>query len=994
MTFTAPIVCSGKIIKAGKGTLKMNVACPDMTGGLRIDNGGWRIGDAGGFGTGTVTINGGAAQFDLADATTHVANDFVITKPTISSSQLQDEEPTRATQKTESVHLYFIRTASLDGSVTSANVNFRINGERFNDSSSAQWATINLYGEVNAGASATIYTYGGTLGCYARLHFYNKLTCGTLDTGNAYSGCGDVYLHAANAIGYCKLNAANVHLGDKEALTPRIFHQSCWDAGRGSVKIETPHVRMAAVSSNQGRSSSDDYPSGSGKTGATIVATPEAATLEVTGLDANYMTYARLQGQLTFLLNAEAYPNFKETFDWVTSSTTGDIIVSNGTLRVQRGAGFPSVKTVVVGPNGAFEHASANGLQAVTRLVIDGKFTLEDGFKSPFTDGQVALELGPNALLKIPEGMVLNLLSCTVDGEVREGRLSAANCPQVTGGVLYAKVNNPRTATWTGGGADDLLGTGGNWEGDETPDLLSGAVVPTFASSGVKADVDGPVKFAGLDFTAPDGFTLAAADADASLEVGDSGVKAAAAASGKVYYDVQPPTTFIGAQKWELQTNAYVRFRNASILGGSRLDFKGQRGHAMFEGETTLSGGAYVSNQYLHVSGRVKGAGEPVMEPQSSGSDKAITVCYRAKLAGVSDDCGLVCSNATVELPLVLDVTMGVNGVRGLAHTTNDLMCPVVLDGYYSSLTAELGAEIRVRGGLISPLSVRPTGKGVVRVMDKPVVIAGTGVGWNHDEGTVSFDVAGNSFNYLCSGYYSGGSRRPVVAFGVDDAMTNGVLLAAYHYGYDAGPGAFYVHKDATDLSTIALNGTKQRPEYLYIGKQGVVTGDCPAEIEVTKGGVRGADVPQYGSGLAESYVGGEVNGWVKLSLSGAGSLTLTNKVFASYGDLEVSNGTLAFASDASWPNGTNLIVRGTGTLRIGQSKTFGNQAVLRFADSGKLSIPDGKRQKVAECWVGDTKVETGIYSAADLKEGDALYGHLTSGTLRVGKVGGLLLVR
>ena len=38
--------------------------------------------------------------------------------------------------------------------------------------------------------------------------------------------------------------------------------------------------------------------------------------------------------------------------------------------------------------------------------------------------------------------------------------------------------------------------------------------------------------------------------------------------------------------------------------------------------------------------------------------------------------------------------------------------------------------------------------------------------------------------------------------------------------------------------------------------------------------------------------------------------------------------------------------------------------------------------------------VDDGIYAAADLKEGDPLYGHLVGGTLHVGKFGALLIVR
>ena len=115
---------------------------------------------------------------------------------------------------------------------------------------------------------------------------------------------------------------------------------------------------------------------------------------------------------------------------------------------------------------------------------------------------------------------------------------------------------------------------------------------------------------------------------------------------------------------------------------------------------------------------------------------------------------------------------------------------------------------------------------------------------------------------------------------------------------------------------------------------------------------------------------------------------------YESCGDIEVAAGQMTFAANATWLNGTNVTVRGEGKLKVAAGGTFGKHAVLRFSESGTFELPAGERQKVAECWVNGVKVEDGIYSAADLKSGDPLYGHLMGGTLQVGKLGGLLLVR
>lgn len=67
---------------------------------------------------------------------------------------------------------------------------------------------------------------------------------------------------------------------------------------------------------------------------------------------------------------------------------------------------------------------------------------------------------------------------------------------------------------------------------------------------------------------------------------------------------------------------------------------------------------------------------------------------------------------------------------------------------------------------------------------------------------------------------------------------------------------------------------------------------------------------------------------------------------------------------------------------------------MLRIEDSGKVEIADGKRLKVAECWVGDTKIPDGAYTYANAPE--PLKEHLveTAGRLSVGRVGMMIFVR
>ena len=91
--------------------------------------------------------------------------------------------------------------------------------------------------------------------------------------------------------------------------------------------------------------------------------------------------------------------------------------------------------------------------------------------------------------------------------------------------------------------------------------------------------------------------------------------------------------------------------------------------------------------------------------------------------------------------------------------------------------------------------------------------------------------------------------------------------------------------------------------------------------------------------------------------------------MFESHGDIKVTNGVMEFAHNASWLNGTNVTVAGTGTLKLNSPTTFNKEhAVIRFADDGKIELPSGMTQVFAEGWDGDTQLRPGtIYTSANL---------------------------
>jgi hypothetical protein len=114
--------------------------------------------------------------------------------------------------------------------------------------------------------------------------------------------------------------------------------------------------------------------------------------------------------------------------------------------------------------------------------------------------------------------------------------------------------------------------------------------------------------------------------------------------------------------------------------------------------------------------------------------------------------------------------------------------------------------------------------------------------------------------------------------------------------------------------------------------------------------------------------------------------LTLAGAAVESYGDVTVTNGVLEFAADASWLNGTNVTVSGSGTLKINKANTFNREhAVIRFADNGTIDVPAGVTQVFAEGWDGDTPMR-GIYDAGNSSRVTG------GGAIQIGKLSGLIL--
>lgn len=83
---------------------------------------------------------------------------------------------------------------------------------------------------------------------------------------------------------------------------------------------------------------------------------------------------------------------------------------------------------------------------------------------------------------------------------------------------------------------------------------------------------------------------------------------------------------------------------------------------------------------------------------------------------------------------------------------------------------------------------------------------------------------------------------------------------------------------------------------------------------------------------------------------------------YQSCGDIEVTNGTMEFLPRTTWLNGTNVTVRGTGTLKLGGA-AFCREAVVNVADQGKVEIAAGVVQHCRKAYLNGVQLMPGRYT-------------------------------
>lgn len=685
-----------------------------------------------------------------------------------------------------------------------------------------------------------------------------------------------------------------------------------WGIRDGAIE-ESPAVSNTA----HGFTSEDDVEAQS----LTLCGTPAVNPMRFTG------TFYRRAG---LVWNPDA-ADAAFVFAKAVSHTTGELLVSNGVVRLVEGATFPRLSRldVAAGAQFAVEAGAGSGfmaqeaaLAAGGRVVVGKDVSL--AFNRATFDG-AALAPGPHTAATDPDWLSGDGLVYVVSG---------AGAPET-----------PFAATWTGVGADTLLATAANWEGGAAPDFETGGLTATFAAGGERATLaaDGFVRFAGLVFTRA--FTLdRAADATGRALLGAGGVQTPDADDARTY-EIAWPLAAAAPQTWYAAMNATLRW-TAPLSGFSARD----RIRVDGPGTQEFCAANTFPNDMTITNGTVRFVGDGAMGETVGTTDVDIRRVRLRFGGGVHARTLNLYSMPEGEKP---------NEVVFEGGTTNRFDGCVAFirpTGSHDAMRLQLGnaAEVVFAGGFRpNYVNISADGPAHLVVTNTPLT---TGDRLNFDSEALTVDLwtARNKVSGNTS-FWNSGRVRTRVPYALDAIAYNGNSTRV---------------KMESDAFTLDLCGNDQALGILH-GVAGTVTSDAPALLHLAQNHIP----PPYDNGkLTVPYLG-ITN---KVAFTGQAGISLDadaryadtfphvlTAASCSSGTVQVTRGRLTLAApDGAWTNAAAAVVKG-GTLVFEHGGAIGRQTDVFIEGGGVLELAAGVVQTCRDLFFDGVRQPIGTWGSS-----------------------------
>jgi autotransporter-associated beta strand protein len=794
-------------------------------------------------------------------------------------------------------------------------------------------------GTLNSSSGTATNILAGPIVCTAQPRF--QVGSGTLIVSGGVTQSDGGGLFVINSSSTMIFNTTPLSLGSKifytdaGGLTVLGVGGNTWSetmVAGGTLRLDAPNVLPAAASLRVGvgyqpsgtlnlngnsQTTSKLYP-GTVNAGTRTITSPSPAILTV-----NQSVDTTFDGSFTGAAGLCKTGAGKLTLTNAATSTTGSYIVSNGTLVVTAASTLGNSTNIFVA-GGTLELQNGTALSDVSTVaILDGGAKLKIG--AGLTEAVGRLYLGVTPGTKGTYGATGSGALVIDDAHFSgTGLLSVLQDPLII----------PTNYVWDATGPDTLLSTAANWAGDVAP-ALDGTSILSFGSGGSTATVNTNASPYGLIFNRDANFTVA--NGDGAVTLGLGGITAYAPTATARAYTLAEDVTLGTNQTWNVTNQVGGTTLTVSGVIGAGANVQGLMktgsGTLVLAGNNTFEG--VITNwcggiQIAHSNALGSTAGGTVINTAGASSAwlslyGGITLAEPLTFIGGSVNGGCVNNYG------------GTNTISGLITTAG---------GRY---VAGNGTVLNITGGVTGPnpfFVVNAQGPQGTIAFTKTPLNLGTGTFHTDSGGLTILGVASNKWGDTL---FTGGTLRMDAAY----AFPTSTLLKVGGVWY--GPSC-----------TLDLNGFDQTVANLSRAEPTpgtiVITSPTPATLTVNQSGNYGYD--------------GRFAGAVTLVKNGPGTLTLTNAATSTAGSFVVSNGTLVVGSDGTLGNNSkHIVVGGTGTLTLQNSKTLPDTAKLTVANGGgaKVNLAAGVNEAVGRLYLGDKQRRVGTYgstsSAAAVKD-------------------------
>ena len=761
----------------------------------------------------------------------------------------------------------------------------------FGNSNAGQMGRIVLTGAINKPSASYLYIY-------APITLARTFTGSGLTGGGAFflnSGCDAILEKDVSDLITGSLQAAKgtLRFAAEDCLTTRTLTVGTTSSPQQTVNLDGYDQHFHTVKSVIG--SGDNV----ARTDSKVYTSSAPATMTIThnfsnAADSN-TGWGRLSGHLSFAFDSDgasgAYCGIN-TYGTVVNDTDGSVTALNGTLHLGANMNFTALSALVVTNNGSIALATGSFpstcdvyLSGTGKLILSNDVTLLVN-RVFYKAGDAFVQVEAGSYTAGEEGV-----AAFIGGE---GTLTALSSPPVTE-VDYH---------WTSTG-DTSLTLAANWQENATPNLADGTAFLHFNAGAAAAEAASDIVAYGLDFTRGTDFALGGAGYTVSVGLG--GVTVANTDGTAAHAVTIAPQLNLAEQvPWSLGGNSSLTFAGGitSTMSGAVLAISGGA-TAPGGNQVTFAGDSSASAMSVDVKN---------VERVVVASDTALPSQGLVMYDSYPDFSSVTSNGAPVS---ILDIAHNISPNPGAeVFWSNGVFRQTGLltlssrssSSSHRSWIHITGGEVQFLGGLQldtarQVFNLYDDGKmrlaGTIRNAQLGLDMRGANVANNVVRSSAVLESEAIMFmgrvTFICEAEnvlprYNPTKTNPVLYLGIQaNGHTKGVITILDLNGYDQ------------EVNT--LNGPTYEKMNLPAGAHALVTSATPATLTVRH--------------AVSDPLLMKVSGAANLTYDGRETLTLSNAVSDTTGDLLVKNGTLVFDYGAGWGGSSNVTVGAGALLKV-----------------------------------------------------------------------------